>query len=621
MSNAITNISEFTRECNPDAMPPLLELAPLPCCDLPQPADNYTFPPPNIPLIPDVDILDGVCIPIEPKPETAPEPSVDYRGDLMGVSNTRLCEHYYRGDSIAYVYAPSDRPVYGSDGKEICIPACVPYPDKWCDSPAGTPVRIFSNNEEQCPTSDGFTDFTILDMDDNCDEDRKISGEGCEIIEPVRCPRFYDKNITPNPMMVDAGGFFLPEELKLLDNGVNAFMSMGLLAVDGKEYSPLQATYQGGEPYTQYDEELGREVLMFRRMGEPMFDNGGNPLYLMRRELVIEDNSVTVRKGKDTSFPFKWQYIDGEPFSSLEVGADDEAQDDNEVNYYDYFELKPFYLYSSVAEDDEDGNELIPEQTGISPRTWRLTIDPDEAQLNYDFAYCPDLDWAEVLVPGEKVECEEKTVSYKVREVDEFGELVIAEKNFKYYEIIPPASYRTPIDGQPSVELYVGTGEEVTAVSSETGDLAITTLRKEDRYIKAEDVILPDYELVYAALSDSKAEAELVNPLAVISDLQTDRNGHLTKRLRALFYKKDNENRLYPMLFEVDILPFGYCIEVGNTKHYYGTEEDECSPYVLRESYTVERANRRYGQKGMSLQLVQSKCFKHRLQVPMMVRR
>ncbi|MCL2005444.1 MAG: hypothetical protein FWG73_04690 [Planctomycetaceae bacterium] len=62
--------------------------------------------------------------------------------------------------------------------------------------------------------------------------------------------------------------------------------------------------------------------------------------------------------------------------------------------------------------------------------------------------------------------------------------------------------------------------------------------------------------------------------MAVVSDLQTDRHGHLTKRLRALFYRTDPKNRKYPMLFEVDALCYGSCIEVGNIKHYCGPERD-----------------------------------------------
>jgi len=142
-----------------------------------------------------------------------------------------------------------------------------------------------------------------------------------------------------------------------------------------------------------------------------------------------------------------------------------------------------------------------------------------------------------------------------------------------------------------------------------------------DRYVRPEDIVFPDYELVYVKLVKNSGAAEIVNPLAVVSDLQTDQNGHLTKRLRSLFYKKDHAGRRYPMLFEAEVLPYGYCIEAGNVQHYYGTEHDQRAPYYLREEYTIERAKRRRGHKGSTLQLTSTKCFKHRLEVPVLVKR
>ena len=151
--------------------------------------------------------------------------------------------------------------------------------------------------------------------------------------------------------------------------------------------------------------------------------------------------------------------------------------------------------------------------------------------------------------------------------------------------------------------------------------MEITTLQRAKSYLRPEDIVLPDYELVYVTLGEKRASATVVNPLAVINDLQTDQKGHLTKRLRALFYKRDNEDRRYPMLFEVDMLQYGYCIEVGNIHHYYGTEKDQCAPHHVREQYTVKRSDCRQGQKGKTLQLAAPKCFKHRLQIPAMVKR
>ena len=65
----------------------------------------------------------------------------------------------------------------------------------------------------------------------------------------------------------------------------------------------------------------------------------------------------------------------------------------------------------------------------------------------------------------------------------------------------------------------------------------------------------------------------------------------------------------------------GYCIEAGNVQHYYGSEHDQCAPYYLREEYTIERVKRRRGHKGHTLQLTSTKCFNHRLEVPVLVKR
>jgi hypothetical protein len=163
--------------------------------------------------------------------------------------------------------------------------------------------------------------------------------------------------------------------------------------------------------------------------------------------------------------------------------------------YTDYFEMKPYYNRSSIQHDSAESSSesgvsnaqsstTAEEFIGISPQWWLLTTDIEKAQLNYDFAYCPDLKWAESLVPGERCECEERVAFFPVFAVDDYGRsayeyvrdehgdlvfdnnnepiLVIGKdgkpvrlkifKAFRYYEITPPATYRTAIDGQPSVE-------------------------------------------------------------------------------------------------------------------------------------------------------------------------
>jgi hypothetical protein len=464
----------------------------------------------------------------------------------------------------------------------------------------------------------------------------------------------------PDPVVVAPAGFFLPKDIEANDNGYLAFMSMGLVRVMGKEYTPLQATYNGGAEY-----------------GRPQADEFGQPLYLMRRELQTAANRCTTRRGKDTSYPFKWRYADGtyfssgtkdyenyvyetaerrtytsflyeiNPYSREQYGAlhGDDA-DKDKVRYADYLEMKPYYYGSSIETTEGDGEtgEKIPAETGVSPQWWKTTTDREQAQLNYDFAYCPNLEWAETLIPGDKVRCVERKVTQKIPARDGYGNLkyeyvrdesgmILYDqygrplvtrqefefKTFRYYEITPPDSYRTAIDGQPAVELYIGSPETIGS-STEEFDIHSTLLDKTGSYTRPEDIVSPDYELVYAVLRDNHASADVVNPLAVVSDLQTDRHGTLTQRLRALFYRTDPKDRKYPMLFEVDALHYGYCIEVGNVKHYYGTEHDLCSPHYLREEYRVVRKDRGTGKKGKTLQLASTKCFKHRLQVPVLVK-
>jgi len=96
---------------------------------------------------------------------------------------------------------------------------------------------------------------------------------------------------------------------------VNAFMSMGLVKVMGKNYTPLRATHRGGDAGYRLMPD-GNIMPATMQHGEFKLDPNGNPLYLMRREVKAADNRCTLRRGKDTSYPFKWQYVNKEVFSS-----------------------------------------------------------------------------------------------------------------------------------------------------------------------------------------------------------------------------------------------------------------------------------------------------------------
>jgi hypothetical protein len=326
--------------------------------------------------------------------------------------------------------------------------------------------------------------------------------------------------------------------------------------------------------------------------------------------------------------------------------------DVNNSSYIDYFEMKPYYYFgSSIAEVENAEESIVNNFIGISPQWWKLTADPAMAQLDYDFACCSDLEWAEVLIPGEELACHERTAIFSVPALDEYGQplfeklrdqhgnIVMADgkpvfttdraaelRTFRYYEITPPMSYFTEINGQPKIELYIGAKEDVDINVNDsvedndaTFSVSIADITRTVSFVRQEDIVMPEYELVYVALRN-RASADIVNPLAVISDLQTDRTGNLTKRLRAVWYKKDKQGRQYPMLFEVDRLSYGYCVETGNTQHFLQTELDQCAPHFVREEYQIERMPRGQGGEGKTLQLISIRCYKHRMQIPVLPR-
>jgi len=633
--------------------------------------------------------LDG-CAGIDGRETTEGTDAQDGRDGIANIFEGFLTQPYFPYDESAEV-----------DGVTMIVPPALSeryslLPD-WI--PAGTPVRFYPDLLTGA--------YTVLDVG-HPDPGGEGTGTGdgsgisvggslyCEIIEPIRCPPFYNSQITPNPLAVTGDGFFLQKDIEASENGYRAFMSMGLVKVSGKEYTPLQATYTGNEFY------VISGMPYRRRVGDLRYDATDRPLYLMRRELKTADNNCVLRRGEDTSYPFKWQYANGDDFSSgtnddiwfsvneaiADYGtynrflyaanetirnshgelANDDVKSEKDIRDYDYLEMKPYYFRSSVAlggqgEEKEEGDgepewnedgywEIEEEESemdarecrGISPQWWKLTTDPLQAQLNYDLAYCSDLEWAETLVPGEKVRCVRKRKQMKVQAIDEYGnpryepiydqygvlvgysdERAYETKIFEYYELAPPPRYKEAISGQPAVTLYVGTPERVlmtedisSGKEDSDADTLLTSLKKTSGYVRPEDIVSPDYELVYATLGAKKSSADRVNPLAVVNDLQTDRLGTPTNRLRALFYKRDSAGRLYPTLFEVEMLPYGYCIEVGNIQNYYATDKDKCSPHYLAEEYEIVRRNRNRGQIGKTLQLASTKCFKHRLQSPVL---
>jgi len=134
------------------------------------------------------------------------EDGIDGQDGEDGIANffeSHLTENYRNGAPLAYIH---DRQ-----------PVRVPYPGSQCDLPAGTLIRFYADPEQTYVLGNEETHFVLLDAEVNCGGDGGltmiVSGDEliCEIIEPVRSPRFYDETITPNPMAVGLDGFFCPK--------------------------------------------------------------------------------------------------------------------------------------------------------------------------------------------------------------------------------------------------------------------------------------------------------------------------------------------------------------------------------------------------------------------------
>jgi len=507
----------------------------------------------------------------------------------------------------------------------------------------------------------------------------------CEVIEPIMAPKFFDKGITPNPMALGPGGtFFLPNSIDG-ELGFLLFMAMGRVKIPGRTHQPLRATFKGGEPYQvrvwNSDTEEWEWEERYRKMGEfrMQWDEEEEifvPLYLMRREIMLDEACVAMRRGNDTGYPFKFKYADGTIFSSgLPTGPDSYSNlhyqselpfwgsDDNPLGDDDapsgalkmwhFYQMQPYYFGGSVEVSDDD-TITSSFARGISPQQWKLTTDPNMAEMDYEFATGVGLAAGEVTRPGAKLTGRRKEVTFQAPHVDEYGQFTGAGTmplTFSYYEVSGESKIKTPIEGQPKVELYRARVTELVLSNEGMGDpprteeeateftLKYLDMERFEHYVKPELIAPPDYELVEVTLKKVKTSAdvtpsgktfhsqadELVNPLAVVNDMQTDQQGHLTKRLRALFYSKQTRDEettnedgctfaRVPQAFRVCQLPFGYALEVASLEHYYGTDEDECAPYHIREEYNVVREEGRNTSGIIELQLSSNECFKHRLQ-------
>lgn len=202
----------------------------------------------------------------------------------------------------------------------------------------------------------------------------------------------------------------------------------GTLAIEGKRYYPIQATYRGGERY--YDQDGN---IQYRMPGDPQRTWQGEPVYLMRRELVHtaagyfarkdNANQQSVSSGNVPKIqgyldsPYMYQYVDGSPCS---IGL-------------------PPTVTQQLAQSE-----------------WALTTDITKAQFNYDLFLCPKQAEGEPIPPNTLVSIvAERVTTYKHPLRNKYGEEidpdsgVVQTTDTRYFEVLPPTnSYFTKIKGQ-----------------------------------------------------------------------------------------------------------------------------------------------------------------------------
>jgi len=201
------------------------------------------------------------------------------------------------------------------------------------------------------------------------------SGETGIIQEPCRRPLF--RNVEPGGgSRINLGK---PKKLVPADN---VFECLGSIKLPGKTYSPIKATYYGDEKYKDKD---GKDCT--REPGELMKDKDGKQLYLKKRVPKTSSDMLVLRQGDDTSLSIEWIYADGTKFNNDNI-----------------LPSKPAPWQQGWGSSEHHGGEPL----------WETTTDPENAQLDYDYALCRNLDWAELLIEGDEVKFTEKTVDIEV---------------------------------------------------------------------------------------------------------------------------------------------------------------------------------------------------------------
>jgi len=382
-----------------------------------------------------------------------------------------------------------------------------------------------------------------------------ITSEKGTIQEPCHRPLF--RNVEPNPWYAVPTPYALSVDTN--KPSINTACCLGTIKIPGKTYRPIEATYWGGEPYV-----ADGGVMKFRERGEPMKDDDGNPLYLKKRIPRTSSDMLVVRSGSDTSGMIQWGYTDGSAFDNTRV-----------------LPPKPMQQQYGWCSKVFNGKAL-----------WETTTKTgeNEAQYNYDFALCRNLDWSEALIEGDYLEFQERNVDLEIDRIGSDGQPLRGDNNkiiketvkFTYYEAVPPASYLTSVEGQAKIVLKIVTPDWGGQVPG-SGPPETFTIQTAVNNTQLQPPDAPKFETVYLKLTNQ-----------AIPDYQKTQgicNDCTVPRVRGVFLRRDAQGRGYPMLFEVPTLRVGGAIRSRKINCYYKTENDNCSPQGTQPEMKLLRSN------------------------------
>jgi len=362
-----------------------------------------------------------------------------------------------------------------------------------------------------------------------------------------------------------------PESFAEADDSIgwNVVACFGSIKLPGKTYKPVPATYKGGEEYeTEEENEQGEIVTVTkkRKKGEQQKDEDGKPLYLKAREPRTGSGRFVLRYEGKTCNRIEWICSDGSRFP-------------NDVPY----PPKPFYP-GFHFDNENEGEE----------NNWPTTDDPENAQQDYDYALCRNLDWAELLIEGDEVDYQKQTADVEIEKTDEYGEIVYKKDEqgddtdepetetvrLAYYEVFPFDKFVTPVEGQAAVAMKI---IEPIWPEEQTGDPESYETTDVDAQ-QQEQAEAPKFEAVYLELMNDHCTPKLVKTMGICNDCSS-------LRVRGVFIRSDVKHRRYPMMFELATLRVGGAIRSRIIDCYYKIENDECAPKSSQPEMTLERFN------------------------------